>query len=238
MLTEDGRVALYAAPETHDPLWAFGSRTIGYDAVTGATFSAPPPLGLTQELWDGLTAEPRRYGFHATLKAPFRLSDSHRLATLRPALRSYCETNRALAPFRLEVSAIGEFLALTPSPAPPELSPFAASVVTSFDGFRAPLSPAERERRLAARLSERQTQHLERFGYPYVLEDFRFHMSLTGKVPDASLREELRGALSEALRREAGNVTFGLDALVLFVQEGPGASFRIEHREALTGVPE
>jgi Protein of unknown function (DUF1045) len=115
------------------------------------------------------------------------------------------------------------------------LATFAADVVTAFDGFRAPLNAAERERRLAARLSERQRDHLERYGYPYVLEEFRFHMSLTGKVHDAGLREELRLALAEAHERETGGAPFRLDALVLFVQPGPGERFIIRERHALKG---
>jgi hypothetical protein len=236
-LAEGGRVALYAAPRADDPLWAFGSSVIGYDAVSGERVASAPPLGLSRDVWDGLTADPRRYGFHATLKAPFRLARPDGLAELRAALRRFCGATAPLAPFRLEVKVLGEFLALVPAPAPFELSGFAASVVTSFDNFRAPLSEAERERRLAEKLDAGRLAYLERYGYPYVFEFFRFHMSLTGKVRDAQLREELRAALAEAFRRETGDAPFSLDALALFVQPEQGASFRIAHREALSGAP-
>jgi len=236
-LAEGGRVALYAAPRVDDPLWVFGSAVIGYDAVSGERLMSAPPLGLERELWDGLTADPRRYGFHATLKAPFRLAHRDGLPELRAALRRFCGETVPLAPFRLEVKALGEFLALVPAPAPSELSDFAASVVTSFDGFRAPLSQAERKRRLAEKLDAGRLAYLERYGYPYVFEFFRFHMSLTGKVPDTSLREELRAALAEVFWRETGNAPFALDALALFVQPDQGTSFRIAHREALSGTP-
>ncbi|MFI5011165.1 MAG: DUF1045 domain-containing protein [Hyphomicrobiales bacterium] len=232
----DERVAIYAAPHPGDPLWAFGSSTIGYDAATGAALSAQPPLGLTQERWETLTAEPRRYGFHATLKAPFRLADGMALEQLSAAVRGFCERNRAVAPFPLEVSAIGEFLALVAESVPDGLAPLAASAVTDFDPFRAPLSTAERERRLAVKLDGRQIEHLDRWGYPYVLEDFRFHMSLTGKVRDAALRDELREALAEGFRRDTGNAPFALDALVLFVQSSADASFLIHERHALNGA--
>jgi len=236
MLAADGRAAIYAAPPPGDPLWAFGSRTIGYDAATGARPSAPPPLGLTPERWEALTAEPRRYGFHATLKAPFRFSAEANLERLSGALRRFCEHARPVPPFPLEVRPIGEFLALVPVSAPDDLALLAASAVTCFDGFRAPLSQAERERRLAAKLSARQIEHLDRWGYPYVLEDFRFHMSLTGKVPDPILREELRAALAEGFRRDTGGAPFGLDALVLFVETTAGSRFVIRERHALEGA--
>ena len=233
MLTGTDRVAIYAAPRARDPLWAFGSRMIGYDAASGEAVSRPPPLGLSAERWAALTADPRRYGFHATLKAPFTLSNATTLAHLSEAVRVFCEGAHSLAPLGLEVRMIGDFLALVPIAAPNELQCFAASVMKSFDEFRSPLSPAERERRLAAGLTERQIVNLDRWGYPYVLEDFRFHMSLTGKVRDEALRHELKEALDEIFQRETSGALFALDALVLFTQEALKDAFRIHERHPL-----
>ncbi|HEV3246121.1 MAG TPA: DUF1045 domain-containing protein [Beijerinckiaceae bacterium] len=235
MLAAEGRVAIYAAPLPEDPLWAFGSSVIGYDAATGEAVSRSPPLGLTLEHWAALTADPRHYGFHATLKAPFRLAENAKPQHLSEAVRGFCEGGRALTPFALEVRMIGDFLALVPVSAPDDLDPFAASVVTGFDEFRAPISPAERERRLAAALSERQIRNLDQWGYPYVLEDFRFHMSLTGKVRDEGLRHELKEALAESFHRETGGAAFALDALVLFTQKARGEAFRVHERHAMNG---
>jgi hypothetical protein len=235
MLASSGRVAIYAAPRPEDPLWFFGSAMIGYDAATGEAVARRPPLGLKPECWSALTADPRRYGFHATLKAPFALANTTAIEHLSQAIRVFCEGTVALPPFELGVRVIGEFLALVATGAPSELQSFAASVVRGFDRFRAPLSPAERGRRLAAALSERQIRNLDRWGYPYVLEDFRFHMSLTGKVRDEALRHELKEALAESFRRETGGAAFALDALALFTQKAQGASFLIHERHALQG---
>jgi hypothetical protein len=237
MLPADGRVAIYAAPRPDDPLWAFGSATIGYDAASASAFLKPPPLRLSPECWAALTADPRRYGFHATLKAPFSLSTGAELEPLSEAVRDFCDGIHALSPFALEVRMIGDFLALVPASAADRLASFAASVVISFDQWRAPLSSAERERRLAAGLTKRQIGNLDRWGYPYMLEDFRFHMSLTGKVRDESLRCELKAALAERFHRETGSAPFTLDALVVFIQRGPGGSFVIHERHALRGAP-
>jgi putative phosphonate metabolism protein len=237
MLPAEGRVAIYAAPRAEDPLWRFGSRTLGYDAATGAPEPTRPPLPLAQERWEELTEEPRRYGFHATLKAPFRLAEKASFAQLSDALKTYSARHAPVPAFRLEVRAIGEFLALMPEAAPDALAALAADVVIAFDAFRAELTQGERERRLSAKLDARQVEYLERFGYPYVLEEFRFHMSLTGKVKDKVLREELRFAFAEELRREMGDAPFRLDALVLFVQAAPGRRFAIRERHALGVAP-
>jgi putative phosphonate metabolism protein len=233
MLPAEGRVAIYAAPRPEDPLWRFGSRTLGYDAASGEPKPTRPPLRLALERWEELTEEPRRYGFHATLKAPFRLAPQARFAQLSDAARSYGARQAPVPAFPLEVRAIGEFLALVPAASPDALAALAADVVIAFDGFRAELTQAEREKRLSAKLDARQIEYLERFGYPYVLEEFRFHMSLTGKVQDKVLREELRLAFAEELRREIGDAPFRLDALVLFVQPTPGERFLIRERHAL-----
>jgi putative phosphonate metabolism protein len=235
MLAAGGRIAIYAAPRPEDPLWAFGSSVIGYDAASGKPVSRPPPLEVALEHWAALTADPRHYGFHATLKAPFRLAENAKPQHLSEAVRGFCEGGQALNPFALEVRMIGDFLALVPVFAPDDLDSFAASVVTSFDGFRAPLSLDERDRRLAAGLSRRQIGNLDKWGYPYVLEDFRFHMSLTGKVRDEGLRHEMQEALAERIHRETGGAAFALDALVLFTQKARGEAFRVHERHAING---
>jgi hypothetical protein len=226
------RVAIYAAPQADDPLWAFGSRTIGYDAVTGLLLEDEPPLGLAPEAWRALTAEPRSYGFHGTLKAPFRLADEVRSTDLATAITLFCAQPRALICLPLKVAAIGAFLAVVPVEPSPALDRLAAEVVFAFESFRAPLEPDERARRLGMPLSERQLSHLDHFGYPYVLEDFCYHMTLTGKIADAGLRQELCQALGERLRaRTAG--TFALQELVVFVQRAPTVPFRIASRHLL-----
>ena len=174
MLASSGRVAIYAAPRPEDPLWLFGSAMIGYDAATGEAVARRPPLGLKPECWSALTADPRRYGFHATLKAPFALANTTALEHLSQAIRVFCEGTVALPPFELGVRVIGEFLALVATGAPSELQSFAASVVTGFDRFRAPLSPAERGRRLAAALERAANPQSRPMGLPLCARGFSF----------------------------------------------------------------
>ena len=74
---------------------------------------------------------------------------------------------------------IGGFVAIVPATPSPGLDELAADCVTGFERFRLPMTAQERSRRLAAGLSQHQTANLERWGYPYVFEEFRFHMTLT-----------------------------------------------------------
>jgi hypothetical protein len=127
--------------------------------------------------------------------------------------------------------AIGKFLALVPTSPCRELDLFAAEIVAVFDRFRAPASEQERARRLSAGLSRRQTALLDRWGYPYVFDQFQFHMTLSGPLPD-----DVRDAWLEAMReltRDLEPVT--LDAVTLLEQPELSSRFRVIERVALEG---
>lgn len=221
------RYALFYAPAADSDLWRFGSRILGYDAATGAAVPFYSPAGA--EGWEDLTAEPRTYGFHATLKAPIHLADGVAEADLIAAVDAFAAETRTVVLDGLEVNNIGPFFALTPSGDIARLNAFAASVVVHFDRFRAPLADKDRARRLAAPLSERQIANLDRFGYPYVLEDFRFHMTLTGPI-HADLRDGIRAHLEERFEAKVGSGPVLVDGLTVYRQDEPGARFRILHR--------
>jgi hypothetical protein len=123
-------------------------------------------------------------------------------------------------------------------PAAPSQEPqkLAAEVVTSLDHLRAPLAAADRARRLKAPLTSRQIRHLDRYGYPYVLEDFRFHMTLTGPIGEAGLRGRIRDGLARMLAHRVPAEPVAIDALTVFRQEQRDARFRIIARFALAGA--
>jgi 2'-5' RNA ligase len=231
------RYAIYYAPPPDTPIWSFGSRVLGYDAerridVTG--FALP---GWDPGAWRALTERPRLYGFHATLKAPFSL-DAGTEDELREALAQF---SAGRAPFRLgpmAVTAIIEpdrtegFVALTPTAPPPALAALERDVVIGFDRFRRPLTDTERLRRNPDRLSPRQQAHLDRYGYPFVLDEFRFHMTLTGATAQAP---RIADDLADVMAGSIGTVDLTIDALCLFRQERPGAQFAIIGRYPLAG---
>ncbi len=131
-----------------------------------------------------LTEEPRRYGFHATMKAPFRLDEKHSESDLLSALMHFSSSAAPVVIPRLKLHALGPFFALVPDEPVAALNQLANDVVVAFDRFRAPLSEVEIARRRPERLSEAQRHNVERWGYPYVFEEFRFHMTLTGPVEE------------------------------------------------------
>ena len=128
----EARYAIYAAPRRDEALWRFGSGLLGYDAAKPGDVAAPDLAGITRADWHSLTAEPRRYGFHATLKAPFRLAGGQRESALQNALSDFCRRHQALPAFSLHVARLGPFFALIPKNANPGLQALAGYRVLEF----------------------------------------------------------------------------------------------------------
>ena len=176
------RYAIYFAPVDSPALWRFGSRVIGRDAATGAVLEQPTVAGLAPATWHNLTAEPRRYGFHATLKAPIALAKGLKAQDLDAALKAFAGANAPIDIGPIVLRPIDGFLALVPDVQSTELTSFASRCVADFDPLRAPLDDGDRARRLAGGLTPRQIELLDQYGYPYVFEEFRFHMTLTDRL--------------------------------------------------------
>jgi putative phosphonate metabolism protein len=214
----------YAAAQTSD-LDRFGARLLGYDAFAGTDL--PFPEGVTRAApdWRDLTADPRKYGFHATLKAPFTLAPEKTEAELFAACSTFAATPRAIPIIKPVVGSISGFIAVIPAEPPQELIRLAADCVTAFDTFRAPLTEADRARRNPSRLTSAQRDHLDRWGYPYVMDDFRFHMTLTGRL-GSERREEVL-AMLKARFAALDLATLAIDRIAVFRQESATSRFRI-----------
>ena len=236
-LTPPARYAVYLAPPPRSALWRFGCDVLGRDPVTGETISNFAIDGIDAEGWRELTTEPRRYGFHATLKAPFRMKEG---VSVNELFQAVARLAGALAPFEvgpLGVSTIAagpnrEFVALTPIEPSHELARLENAVVRSLDRFRAPLTDGERLRRDPARLTPRQRDTFETWGYPFALDEFRPHFTLTNAVADAAT---IAAALAREFARRVARPLLTADALVLFAQDGADRDFTILRRFALGG---
>lgn len=226
------RYAIYFVPATESQLHRFGAAVIGYDAYSGGSVEAPE---FASPAWRELTREPRKYGFHATLKAPFRLAPDAGEAALLAEVDAFAAEPRAVPVIDLTVAAIGAFIALVPREPNAALHDLAAECVTAFDALRAPLTAEDRKRRLASALTKRQETHLEHWGYPYVFEDFRFHMTLTGRVPDAAERERIVGELAGAFARACDEPTVAVDRVAVLRQDRRDVAFRVMRTAVLRG---
>lgn len=223
------RYAIYAAPQ--GALWDWASGWLGWDAATWAETAHPDLTGLPAPVAD-LTATPRKYGFHGTVKPPFRLAEGTRAQDLHWAMGALA---LRLAPVRMDGLALhrlGGFLALVPEGDTDGLAKVAATVVEALDAFRQPPDEAEIARRRPESLNDRQRAHLSRWGYPYVFDEFRFHLTLTGDLPPETA-EATRAVLAPVLAPLLP-CPYVMDDLCLF-GEGADGRFRILHRYTLSG---
>ncbi len=219
------RAALYWTPEPHDPLAQAGAAWLGRDAELGVAVPQPPLDGLPDA-----TAAPRHYGFHATLRPPMRLS-----AGWEAFIASAHAIAGAVAPFelpRLQVSDRDGFLALREATPSPLLHELADACVRGTDKHRLRPDAAELARRRASGLSARQDEMLLRWGYPYVLQDWRFHMTLSRRLTGAEMAHLL--PLAEAHFAAALAKPRMVDAIAVFTQSD-GQAFLAAEQIALEG---
>ena len=236
-----GRFAIYAAPgggPDPDPAAARlrerAEQWLGR-SVVGAAVTPGGPDGWSRDAVDAITVSARRYGFHATLKAPFRLAPGRTPEELDAALALFAAgRDRVLVP-RLRVARLGRFFALVPGADAAELYALADDVVTAFDRFRAPLTEAELARRDPASRTPRQRELLKAWGYPYVLDEFRFHLTVTDRIP-AARQPAVERTLTDWFSASLG-ATVPVDALALFTEEDPGASFTLRSLHPLRPAP-
>jgi putative phosphonate metabolism protein len=229
-MTEFRRYAIYYAPLPGD-LANATAQWLGWDGQTGQARMHPDLPGLPLPI-ASLTAAPRKYGFHGTIKAPFRLAPGVTEFQLQDRLTRLAAQLSAVELPGLVLQKLKGFLALVPDGDDIDLLALGAEVVSHLDDLRAPLTDAETARRRPDRLTARQRALLSSWGYPYVMEEFRFHLTLTDDLPDAvadAVMPVLGAWLAPAIPRP-----FSIPDLCLFAEDMTGR-FHLRSRHTLAG---
>lgn len=197
---------------------------LGWDSAAGQVRAQPDlPVDIAR-----LTERPRKYGAHGTIKAPFRLAPGADATALNAALRAHCANRGPVDLGRLKPARFHRFFALTPAADIPDLDRLAAETVAGLDAFRAPSTAAELDKRRRAPLTPRQEEHLGRWGYPHVMRDFSFHVTLTGPVPEPQIAQ-----VETALAAHLGpylKSPLRLDALTLLGEHAETGFFHVIDR--------
>ncbi|MEW2912913.1 DUF1045 domain-containing protein [Leisingera sp. JC11] len=223
------RYAIYYAPPA-DAEWSrFAASWLGWDLETGTMVPHPNVAELDI---GAITDVPRKYGLHATMKPPMRLAERQTQAALEAACKAFASSQKPVSLDGLHLARLGRFLALCPTGEHSALNALAAACVTELDSFRAPAPAAELDRRRATGLTPEQEENLSRWGYPYVLDQFRFHITLTGRLPKPELP-----AVVEALNKHLIPLLpapLEIRDLAL-MGEAPDGRFHLIQRYALSG---
>lgn len=213
-LPDPHRVGVYYAPALDDPLWQAGCAWLGRDAATGGTVAQPNLPGLADN-----TTDPRRYGLHGTLKAPF--TPLHGFEAFLQAAASFAAQCQRFTLPPLAVTDLSGFLALCPTAPAPALQHLADQCVTMLDAHRAPESASAQAKR-GLGCTPRQVAHIARWGYPFVFEDFNFHITLTGQMPQNPYFDAAQAYFAEAVAHARQ-----VESLAIFVENHKGAAFRL-----------
>jgi len=222
------RYAIYWAPPRGHPLWRAGCAWLGRDPETSEEIVPEPEPIASPATHASLTADARRYGWHATLKAPFRLAANATEGAFDAAVAAFAAACRPFPAPPLAVASLAGFLAVVPAEPCPELDALANHAVRELDHFRAPPTEDEVAKRRRAGLTPRQEQLLASWGYPYVMEEWRFHMTLTGRLPPDQI-DPLRLALAERFA-PALATPLVIAEIALYVEPEAGAPFRLLRR--------
>ena len=208
------------------PLADFGAAWLGWDVAKGRDTPQPDVPGLHD-----ITMTPRKYGFHGTLKPPFRLAEGRTLDGLDATARSVAAKCTPAECDGLALRTLGHFLALTPVGDRTSLQVIAEACVRDLDAFRATPTPAELARRRQTGLTERQEILLTNWGYPYVLEEFQFHLTLSGKLAGDTITD-----WQKTIARHLPELPcpFVVDQISLCGERSDGR-FELIHRYTLTG---
>ncbi|WP_298849671.1 DUF1045 domain-containing protein [uncultured Ruegeria sp.] len=223
------RYAIYFAPPAGAEWTNFATSWLGWDMETATRVAHPDVRGIDVA---AVTEVPRKYGLHATLKPPFRLRDGQTFDALRTACGQLASSQPPVMLDGLETTRLGRFLALRPLGGTQALNTLANACVQELDGFREVVSEAELARRRAAGLTPEQDANLVQWGYPYVLDEFRFHITLSGKLDKPTLRatqEALQTHLAPLLPQPLQIIDLAL------MGEAEDGRFHLIHRYALSG---
>jgi hypothetical protein len=229
------RYAIYAMPPPGHPLEIAASRWLGRNAYANKPVPRPQLDGLSADEWGELVAAPAHYGFHATLMSPFMAGEAIDEDDIIAGVEAIAARQPPVPIPALEIRRLGDFFALVPAERLPALDRLAAAVVVGCQSMRAPLSPAEIARRRKAGLSADEEANLVTWGYPYVFDAFRFHLTLTGAVPDRRAPDVMRH-LRDYFADFIGKAYF-LDHIALCVESSPDTPMKVRRTAWLVAGP-
>jgi hypothetical protein len=226
------RYAIYYAPEEGSPLDVFGQTWLGRDARSGHSLAQPSIAGISPRMLLHIVSVAAHHGFHGTLKPPFFLRTPNLERHLFDDIARFAETEKSFYLPRLCITEMGHFLALVPETHCTELNRMADRCVRQFDWYRRSASIAELNRRRAAGLTASQEHYLRKWGYPYVMSEFRFHLTLTGPISDSILLAHIKKALTNLLMKIDLN-SIHVKSLCIFIQEQADGPFLLHCRYPL-----
>lgn len=228
------RLAIYYTPEESSSLAGEAAIWFGRDIYSTTRAAGAGANNLNDTFIANITKSPSHYGFHATLKPPFTIENADVIEEISLLLETFANSREAFIIPDFEVKMLNSFFCLRPKTVSNQLHSIANELVTQFDHFRLPAGQAELEKRRSSGLTRNQEQMLLKWGYPYVMEEYRFHLTLTGMI-EKQFRQAVAQELSERFTSDIlESVEF--DRISLFLEDNCQPLHCIAHFPLKTSV--
>ena len=186
------RYAIYYVPSENSELDLFGKCWLGWDPYKGVETTKSDLSKLPSfKKFSSLVLTPKQYGFHGTIKAPFRLKNEYTYNDLENKVREISKQIHSFYFDQLIIKKLGNFIGLIPTNNL-KINAVSNKFVEELDYLRDELSESEIKKRKPHKLTSNQKQMLFKWGYPYVFDEFKFHLTLTSKLNVVEIDDVLR----------------------------------------------
>ena len=175
------RFAIYYVPPSSNQLTRFAASWLGWDVYKGIKVNYPMLDNLNYDI-EAIIRSPSKYGLHGTLKPPFSLASDRTFDELRLSVLTLSRSIKKFEIPDISLKSISGFIAIVPTIQNESIKYLARKCLEELDSFRAFESPEILNKRRFTGLSTSQECHLLKWGYPYVQDDFMFHLTMTSKL--------------------------------------------------------
>lgn len=212
------RYIISFAPKSTSMFWKLGALWFGYDASRNAYTKNTLVPGMPKEHHDAAVTTARRSGFNIILTGPFQLTAGMPEELLKTTISLYCQSLSTLQTGPLSIIETAHKLSISAQEISPQVQKLADDIVLEFNAFRLPANPLPEDSPIRAALTPGQLKNLIEWGQPYIFEELKFQIPLTGRLPEkmsGPLKSFLEGRFIECLK-----TGFEIDNLSLFRLSG------------------
>ena len=193
------RYAIYYAPPKESSLEEFGRYWFGWDPLNAKLINNKQRINYLNRFGiknlkniDKNVLIAKKYGFHGTLIPPFKLNKNYSTNTLFKKTEDIAKKFKKFKFYKFKLKRINNFYAFVQNKKNSNINKISNRLVKELFKFRSPLTKKEIDKRNPSKLSKLQLNILHKWGYPYLMSEFKFHMTLASEVTGNKLYSELK----------------------------------------------
>ena len=193
------RYAIYYAPPKESSLEEFGRYWFGWDPLNAKLINNKQRINYLNRFGiknlkniDKNVLIAKKYGFHGTLIPPFKLNKNYSTNKLFKKTDEIAKKFKKFKFYKFKLKKINNFYAFVQNKKNSNINKISNRLVKELFKFRSPLTKKEIDKRNPSKLSKLQLNILHKWGYPYLMSEFKFHMTIASEVTGNKLYFELK----------------------------------------------